>query len=136
MAIKAILSGGWFGKGPGKSKYKHILPQANSDFIYAIIIEEYGVIGGVIILSTYMIILFRIIVIATNAPSYFTSLMVISLGLPIIIQALIHISVNISLIPVTGQNLPLISTGGTSICINFLRLGMIYNISKKKIHHD
>lgn len=125
----AILLGRVFGIGPGKSIFIKKIPQSYSDFIYSIIVEEYGIVGGLIILIIYLIILFRIIIIATKSKTYFSSLLVISLGFPVITQALIHMYVNISILPVTGQNLPLISAGGTSICVSFLRFGMILNIS-------
>ncbi|MFC2110745.1 FtsW/RodA/SpoVE family cell cycle protein, partial [Bacteroidota bacterium] len=111
----AIATGGLTGRGPGKSNQKNFLPQSSSDFIFAIIIEEYGLIGAVVVLSFYFLLLFRILVAAKNAGTVFGTLLVIGVGLPIISQALINMAVATNILPVTGQTLPLISSGGTSI---------------------
>ncbi|WP_185855714.1 FtsW/RodA/SpoVE family cell cycle protein [Blattabacterium cuenoti] len=126
----AIILGNKFGRGPGKSVLKSFLPQSSSDFIYAIIIEEYGIFGGVILLFIYMLILLRIIIIATKVENYFCSLLVISVGFPIINQALINMGITVGLFPVTGQTLPLISAGGTSMWVTFFSFGIILSVSR------
>ena len=128
----AIATGGVFGLGAGKSVMKNFLPQSSSDFIFAIIIEEYGMIGGFIILGLYLFLLIRIIVIANGAPTFFAKLIALGVGLPIVFQAFITMGVAVSLLPVTGQTLPLISSGGTSIWMTCLALGIILSASNKK----
>lgn len=128
----AIATGGVFGLGAGKSVMKNFLPQSSSDFIFAIIIEEYGIIGGFIILGLYLFLLIRIIVIANGAPTFFAKLIALGVGLPIVFQAFINMGVAVSLLPVTGQTLPLISSGGTSIWMTCLALGIILSASNKK----
>jgi len=130
----AIATGGVFGLGAGKSVMKNFLPQSSSDFIFAIIIEEYGMIGGFIILGLYLFLLIRIIVIANGAPTFFAKLIALGVGLPIVFQAFINMGVAVSLLPVTGQTLPLISSGGTSIWMTCLALGIILSASNKKAH--
>ncbi|WP_185871872.1 FtsW/RodA/SpoVE family cell cycle protein [Blattabacterium cuenoti] len=126
----AIVLGNKFGRGPGKSVLKAFLPQSSSDFIYAIIIEEYGFIGGVILLFIYILILMRILIIATKVQNYFCSLLVLAVGLPIINQALINMGIAVGLFPVTGQTLPLISAGGTSMWVTFFSFGIILSVSR------
>ncbi|WP_435134287.1 FtsW/RodA/SpoVE family cell cycle protein [Formosa sp. A9] len=128
----AIASGGIQGMGPGKSIQKNFLPQSSSDFIYAIIIEEYGLIGGVFLLVIYMWFLVRIVIVAHKAESIFGMLVVLGVGLPIVIQALINMAVAVELFPVTGQTLPLISSGGTSIWMTCLAIGIILSVSAKQ----
>ena len=128
----AIATGGVFGLGAGKSVMKNFLPQSSSDFIFAIIIEEYGMIGGFIILGLYLFLLIRIIVIANGAPTFFAKLIALGVGLPIVFQAFINMGVAVSLLPVTGQTLPLISSGGTSIWMTCFALGIILSASNKK----
>ena len=127
----AIATGGVFGLGAGKSVMKNFLPQSSSDFIYAIIIEEYGMVGGFIILGLYLFLLIRIIVIANGAPTFFAKLIALGVGLPIVFQAFINMGVAVSLLPVTGQTLPLISSGGTSIWMTCLALGILLSASNK-----
>ena len=124
----AIATGGVKGLGPGKSVQKNFLPQSSSDFIFAIIIEEYGLIGGLSILLAYSLFLLRIIIISNKSESVFGSLLVIGLGLPIVFQALVNIGVSVELFPVTGQPLPLISSGGTSIWITCIAIGIIQSV--------
>jgi len=119
------------GKGAGKSVQKNFLPQSESDFIYAIIIEEYGLIGGFAIMFFYLLLLFRIVVVANGSDSIFGKLLVLGVGLPIVFQALINMSVAVELFPVTGQNLPLISRGGTSSWMTCLAIGIILSVSNK-----
>jgi cell division protein FtsW len=125
----AIATGGLSGKGPGKSVQKNFLPQSTSDFIFAIIIEEFGLVGGFSVIVFYFLILYRIFVIANKAGTVFGTLLVVSVGLPIIFQALINMAVATSLFPVTGQTLPLISSGGTSIWITCFALGIVLSVS-------
>ena len=125
----AIASGEVFGLGAGKSRMKNFLPQSSSDFIYAIIVEEFGLIGGIFIILFYLLILFRITVISYKAKKIFSKLLVIGLGLPIIIQAFINIGVALQVFPVTGQTLPLISSGGTSAWMTCIAIGIILSVS-------
>ena len=127
----AIATGGVIGKGAGKSVQKNFLPQSESDFIYAIIIEEYGLVGGFGIMFFYLLLLFRIVVVANGSASIFGKLLVLGVGLPIVFQALINMSVAVELFPVTGQNLPLISRGGTSSWMTCLAIGIILSVSNK-----
>jgi cell division protein FtsW len=127
----AIATGEVFGLGAGKSVMKNFLPQSSSDFIFAIIIEEYGLFGGFLILGIYLFMLIRIIVITNSSPSFFGKLLAVGVGLPIIFQAFINMGVAVSLLPVTGQTLPLISSGGTSIWMTCLALGILLSASIK-----
>ncbi|MGO3707175.1 MAG: FtsW/RodA/SpoVE family cell cycle protein [Mesonia hippocampi] len=131
-AKTAIATGGITGIGVGKSVQRNFLPQSSSDFIFAIIVEEMGLIGGIIVLLAYLFILFRIIVIATKATTVFGKLLVIGVGLPIIFQAFINIGVAVEVFPVTGQTLPLISSGGTSIWMTCVAFGIILSVSVKQ----
>ena len=132
-AKSAIASGMVFGVGAGKSTMKNILPQSTSDFIYAIITEEYGTIGAISVLLLYLLLLFRIIIVSYKSDTVFGQLLALGVGLPIIFQAFINMGVAVQLFPVTGQPLPLISTGGTSIWMTFLALGIILSVSSNKI---
>jgi cell division protein FtsW len=127
----AIASGGVMGNGAGKSVMKNFLPQSSSDFIYAIIIEEYGLVGGFLLMFLYLLLLFRIVVVANANTSVFGKLLVMGVGLPIIFQALINMAVAVELFPVTGQTLPLISSGGTSIWMTCLAIGVVLSASRK-----
>ena len=128
----AIATGGVLGKGPGKSIQKNFLPQSSSDFIYAIIVEEYGLVGAILIVFVYFLLLFRIFITVKKATTIFGTLLVIGVGLPIIFQAGINMAVATNLFPVTGQTLPLISSGGTSIWMTCFALGMILSVSASK----
>ena len=125
----AIVSGGIYGQGAGKSVMKNFLPQSSSDFIYAIIVEEYGLVGGLILILLYLLLLFRIVVIVHKTTSLFGKLLVIGLGIPIVFQAFINIGVTLQVFPVTGQTLPLVSSGGTSAWMTFIALGIILSVS-------
>lgn len=128
----AIASGGIYGLGPGKSVQKNFLPQSSSDFIYAIIVEEYGLFGGLFVLGLYLLLLFRFVIAAHKSTTLFGKLLVVGLGFPIIFQAMTNMGVAVELLPVTGQTLPLISSGGTSIWITCIALGIIINVTKKE----
>ena len=130
-AKTAIVTGKIFGLGAGKSRMKNFLPQSSSDFIYAIIVEEFGLVGGVGLILLYLLLLFRIVVISYKASSTFGKLTVIGLGLPIIFQAFINIGVALQVLPVTGQNLPMISSGGTSAWMTCIAMGIILSVSAK-----
>ena len=125
----AIATGGVVGKGAGKSVMKNLLPQSTSDFIYAIITEEYGSAGGLSLLFLYLLLLFRIFMCVYKANDFFGQLLIIGVGLPIIIQSLVNMGVAVSVLPVTGQPLPLISSGGTSIWMTFLALGIVQSVT-------
>lgn len=132
LAKIAIAEGGLVGKGAGKSVIKNMLSQSTSDFIFAIIIEEYGLLGGGALLFFYLLLLFRIVVVANSAKTIFSKLLVIGVGLPIVFQAFINMAVVVQLFPVTGQPLPLISMGGTSIWMTCMAIGIILSASNKQ----
>jgi cell division protein FtsW len=128
----AIARGGITGSGIGKSVQRNFLPQSSSDFIYAIIVEEMGLIGAFGVMLAYLMLLFRIVIVATKADTVFGKLVVMGVGLPIVFQALVNMAVAVELFPVTGQTLPLISSGGTSIWMTCLALGIIQSVSAKR----
>ncbi len=128
----AIASGELTGVGPGKSTQKNFLPQSSSDFIFAIIIEEYGLIGGLFLMVLYMWLLFRIVIVSQKSDTMFGKLLALGVGLPIVFQAMINMAVAVELFPVTGQTLPLISSGGTSIWMTCLAIGIILSVSSKR----
>ena len=127
----AIANGGFVGKLPGNSMQKNFLPNPFNDFIYAIITEEYGFAGAFLILLMYMILLFRGIRIAIKAPGHFGALLAIGVTLSLIIQAFANMAVAVHLVPVTGQPLPLVSMGGTSIWFTSIAIGIILSVSKE-----
>ncbi len=126
----AIARGGWFGVGPGNSIARNFLPYAYADFIYAIICEEYGLVGGGIILGLYLLLFFRTVSLATKSPKAFGTFLALGLSLSLTVQALANIAVAVNLVPVTGLTLPLISMGGTSMVFTCISLGMILSVSK------
>jgi cell division protein FtsW len=127
----AIATGGIIGKGPGNSIQRNFLPQASSDFIYAIVIEEWGLISAIIIVFLYIVLLFRGIRIANKSEKTFGSLLAVGLTFSLVFQAMINMAVAVNLFPVTGQPLPLISMGGTSIWFTSIALGMILSVSRE-----
>ncbi len=129
-AKMAIARGGILGEGPGKSSQKNFLSQSESDFIYAIINEEFGIIGGVIILMVYVWLFFRIIRISMRADDKFGKVLAFGVGLGIIFQAFINMGVAVNLLPVTGQPLPLISSGGSSLWMTCMALGMVQSVAR------
>jgi cell division protein FtsW len=131
-AKTAIASGGLYGLGPGKSVQKNFLPQSSSDFIFAIIVEEYGLIGALAVLSFYMFLFFRFIIATHKASTVFGRLLVAGLGFSMVFQALINMGVAVQLLPVTGQTLPLISSGGSSIWMTCIAIGIIISVTKKE----
>lgn len=127
----AVAKGGAFGVGPGNSTQKNFLPQSASDFVFAIIIEEYGSIIGLLLLFLYMILFFRSIRIMRNTEKTFGGLLAVGLSFSLVFQALINMAVAVNLFPVTGQPLPLISMGGTSIWFTCVTIGIIISVSKE-----
>ena len=133
----AIKNGGFFGKGPGKGVQRHFLYAGSSDFIYAITVEQYGLIlGGIFPMLLYLIIFYRSIIISHRTESVFGSLMVASLSFALIFQAAVNMAVNVGLFPVTGQTLPLISKGGTSIIFTCIAVGIILSVSRNPEDRD
>lgn len=126
----AIATGGIMGKGPGGSTQRNFLPQSYSDFIFATVIEEYGIVGGTFTLLLYLILLYRGILIAKKAPRTFGSLLAIGLSFSLVFQAMINMAVAVNLFPVTGQPLPMVSMGGTSIWFTCLAVGIILSVSR------
>ncbi len=126
----AVATGGLFGKGPGNSDQRNFLPHPYSDFIYAIVIEEYGLIGGLSVLLAYLILLFRGVKIVVKSPNTFAALLALGCCFGLIFQALINMAVAVNLFPVTGQPLPLISMGGTSLWFTSIAVGIILSVSR------
>lgn len=126
----AIAMGGVFGKGPGRSTQRNFLPQSESDFIFATLVEEYGLLGGFFTLLLYMILLYRGILIAKKSPGTFGALLAFGLSFSLVFQAMINMAVAVNLIPVTGQPLPMVSMGGTSIWFTCLAIGVILSVSR------
>ncbi|MEC7863657.1 MAG: FtsW/RodA/SpoVE family cell cycle protein, partial [Bacteroidota bacterium] len=124
------------GVGPGKSTQRSILPYSESDFIFAIILEEYGLIGGVTALLFYLILLFRAIRISFKTDSIFGGLIVVGLMFSLVFQALINMLVSVEVMPVTGQTLPLISMGGTSLVFTFIALGIVLSVSRNSLEGE
>lgn len=126
----AIAKGGWLGLGPGNSEQRNFLPHPYSDFIYAIIIEEYGLAGGTIILFLYLLFLFRSIRIFKKCPYAFGAFLALALSFTLVIQALVNMAVNVNLFPVTGVPLPLVSMGGSSFLFTCLSIGIILSVAR------
>ncbi len=127
----AVVSGGIFGKMPGNSTQRNFLSHPYSDFIFAIILEEYGLLGGSFVVLLYMILLFRAVRIVTKSPRTFGAFLTIGVAFSLVFQALINMGVAVDLLPVTGQPLPLVSMGGTSIWFTSLSIGIILSVSKE-----
>lgn len=130
QAKMAIANGEWFGMGPGNSIQRNFLPSPYSDFIYAIICEEYGVLGGAVIIGLYVLLFFRITRLVTKSSKAFGAMLALGLSMMMIIQAFCNIAVSVHLIPVTGLTLPMVSMGGTSILFTCIAFGIILSISK------
>lgn len=126
----ALAAGGFFGKGPGNSTQRNFLPHPYSDFIFAIIIEEWGTLGGIVIMMLYLILLYRCIKIVTKAPKAFGALLAAGLSFSLTIQAFANMAVAVGLGPVTGVPLPLVSMGGTSMIFTSVAFGIILSVSK------
>ncbi len=126
----AIAGGGFLGKGPGNSTQRNFLPHAYSDYIYATIIEEYGIFGAFLILAAYMILLLRSIRIYKRCPYAFGAFLAVGLSVTLVIQALTNMAVNVQLFPVTGLPLPLVSMGGSSVLFTSMAIGIILSVSR------
>ncbi|MBR4155935.1 MAG: FtsW/RodA/SpoVE family cell cycle protein [Bacteroidales bacterium] len=126
----AVATGGILGKGPGRSTQRNFLPHPYSDFVYAIILEEYGLVGGIVVLMLYMILLFRAVAIMAVRPQSFGGFLAFGLAFMIVMQAMVNMGVAVGLLPVTGQPLPMISMGGSSIMLTGFAIGIILSISK------
>jgi cell division protein FtsW len=132
----AISEGGIFGKGPGKSTQRYSLSMAFSDFIYAFIVEEYGLIGGLIVILLYLIFLFRCIRLCQRCKATYSSVLIVGLSFLIATQAFLHILVNVRLLPITGHTLPLISHGGTAYLVLSGAFGMILSVNRQLDKQD
>jgi len=143
QAKMAIARGYIFGEGPGSSIQRNFLPYPYADFIFAIIAEEYGLLGATFIIMVYLFLLWRVVVIATRSKSVFAAMVTVGLGLSIVVQAFMNIAVSVQLVPVTGLTLPLISMGGSSVLITSIALGILLSAShwvntefKKRLQRD
>jgi cell division protein FtsW len=125
----AVVNGGLIGRGPGNSTQRNYLPHPYSDFIYAIIIEEYGIVGGTFVLFLYIWLFFRAGLIVRRSNRTFAALLALGLSMGLVLQALINMAVAVNLVPVTGQTLPFVSMGGSSILFTSIALGMILSVS-------
>jgi cell division protein FtsW len=130
QAKMAIANGEWFGVGPGNSIQRNFLPSPYSDFIYAIICEEYGVLGGSVVIGLYVLLFFRVTRLVTKSSKAFGAMLALGLSIMMIIQAFCNIAVSVHLIPVTGLTLPMISMGGTSVLFTCIAFGIILSVSK------
>lgn len=126
----AIAKGGLMGQGPGNSTQRNFLPHPYSDFIYAIILEEYGLMGGLFVLLLYLLLLYRAVLIVRRSPKAFATMLAIGCAFSLVFQALINMAVAVNLFPVTGQPLPMLSMGGTSIWFTSIALGIILSVSR------
>ena len=134
----AIAGGSGIGKGPGKSTQRNVLPHPYSDFIYAMVLEEYGLVGGVFVLALYLVLLFRATRIMLRAPQSFGGLLAMGLAFSLVMQALVNMGVAVGLFPVTGQPLPFVSMGGTSLLFTGMSIGIIISVTKEidKVKND
>ena len=126
----AIANGGWLGRGPGNSQARNFLPHSYSDFIYAIIIEEYGLLGGLVMILIYLLFLYRCIRIYKKCPYAFGAFLALALSFTLVIQAIANMGVNVNLFPNTGVTLPLVSMGGSSFLFTCLSIGIILSVSR------
>lgn len=129
----AIVTGGLLGKGPGKSTQRNFLPQAYNDFIYATLLEEYGIVGGAAICVLYIWLLFRVLRVIQRSENLFGSLLAAGLAMMLTVQALANMAVAVGLVPVTGQSLPLVSWGGTSVLFTCISLGIILSVCREAL---
>jgi len=126
----AIASGSWFGMGPGNSRARNFLPHSYSDFIYAIILEEYGLIGGVFMVFIYLLFLYRCIRLYRKCPYAFGAFLALALSFMLVIQAMANMGVNVNIFPNTGVTLPLVSMGGSSFLFTCLSIGIILSVAR------
>jgi cell division protein FtsW len=130
QAQMAIAQGGFFGLGPGNAQQAHFLPHSYSDYIFCVIIEEYGMIGSLVVIGLYITLLLRCIRLVTKSPKAFGAMLAVGLCFSLVIQAFVHMAVNVNLLPVTGLTLPFVSMGGTSLMFTGISLGIILSVSK------
>lgn len=133
QAYIAIATGGVTGKGPGNSTQRNFLPHPYSDFIYAILIEEYGLIGGIFVMMLYLVLLYRAIALLPTATSYYGGILATGISLLLVCQALLNMAIAVGLGPVTGLPLPFVSMGGTSLVFTGIALGILLSISQGEI---
>ena len=126
----AMANGEWLGLGPGNSIQRNYLPSPYSDFIYAILVEEYGIFTGMLLILLYVLLFFRATRLVTKSPKAFGAMLAIGLSISLVLQAFVNIAVSVHLVPVTGVTLPMISMGGTSILFTCISFGMILSVSK------
>ena len=126
----AVATGGLFGKGPGKSEQRNYLPHPYSDFIYAIIMEEYGWIGGAFLVVLFLLLIYRCMLIVVQSPKAFGAFLALGLCFSMSFQAFVNMGVAVGILPVTGLTIPLISMGGTSIVFNSIAFGVILSVSR------
>jgi cell division protein FtsW len=126
----AIASGGWFGRGPGNSNARNFLPHSYSDFIFAIILEEYGLLGGAFIVFIYLLFLYRCIRLYRKCPFAFGAFLALALSFTLVIQAFANMGVNVNVFPNTGVTLPLVSMGGSSFIFTCLSIGIILSVAR------
>jgi cell division protein FtsW len=126
----AIANGGLTGRGPGKSLQKNFLPHPYSDFIFSIIIEEYGLLGGGFVVMLYLLFLWRSVLIFKRCPFAFGAFLAVGLSITLVFQAMLNMAVNVHLVPVTGLTLPMISMGGSSIWFTSIAIGIVLSVSK------
>jgi cell division protein FtsW len=131
----AVATGGVVGKGPGNSDQRNILPHPYSDFVYAIVIEEYGMLGGIIVLALYLLLLHRGMKASYNSERAFGGLLSAGLCFDLVCQAMVNMGVVVGLGPITGQPLPLISMGGTSMVFTGLSIGIVLSVSRGEQDH-
>jgi cell division protein FtsW len=126
----AIAKGGFWGVGPGNSSQRNFLPHSYSDMVYPIIIEEYGIFGGIVVMFLYLLLLWRSILIFRRCPYAFGAFLAIGLSFTLVFQALLNMAVGVNLVPVTGLTLPLISMGGSSVLFTSITIGIVLSVSK------
>ncbi len=126
----AIANGGVTGRGPGNSLQRNFLPHPYSDFIYSIIIEEYGLIGGGVLMLLYLLFLWRSILIFRRCPYAFGAFLAVGLSITLVFQAMLNMAVNVHLVPVTGLTLPMVSMGGSSIWFTSIAIGIVLSVSR------
>ena len=129
QAKTAVVTAGVFGKGPGQSTQRSFLPEAQSDYVFAMIVEEYGIFGSGFVFLIYIVLLYRAGIILKHSPFHFGGLLATGLSVSLLLQAMVNVAVSLSMMPVTGQTLPLISMGGTSIIFTSASLGIILSVS-------
>jgi len=126
----AIANGGITGRGPGNSLQRNFLPHPYSDFIYSIIIEEYGLVGAAVLMSLYLLFLWRSILIFRRCPYAFGAFLAVGLSITLVFQAMLNMAVNVHLVPVTGLTLPMVSMGGSSIWFTSIAIGIVLSVSR------